>query len=267
MIKVFERQRHPRRAAERRRESRVYNLGRVDSHATHLAVVAGDGNTSTGFVDLARAEFQGTAFPLARDLFITAWHVYDAASQSGKQVAVGRIMTPTTQVQIVKDVDLFPDIDLAILHCPGLSAGRLDFEFRPLPYLGTVAAVGFPFGLTLNASPPHTYVLRAFKGNIVTRRGLTELRGVPPGYETSFVPPPGLSGAPLLSMDRREPAVVGVVLKDYTAELAHNPERSMKLGIALDIEELLTLDSKFVGGSIAEKVFKKDRVPKRDGQP
>jgi hypothetical protein len=265
------REQRSRRAAQReqrRRESRLYNLGAVDVHATHLAVAGGNEDTSDHLFDLSRAEFHGTAFPLTTDLFISAWHVFDAAAKSGKRVAVGRVMTSPAQVQVVKDADLFPDIDLAILLCPGLTVGKLEFEFRTLPYLATVASLGFPFGLTLNRVPPHTYILRGFKGNIVTRRGLTELPAVPPGYETSFVAPPGLSGAPLLSMDRREPAVVGMMLREDTLQIGQgDAARSMKIGIALDIQELLTLDCKFVGGSIAERVFHTDRIPKRDGRP
>jgi hypothetical protein len=238
----------------------------MDAHSTHLAVVSGTGNSSSGFFDLSRAEFHGTAFPLAPDIFITAWHVYDAAAQSGAQVAVGRVMTDPQQVQIVTDVDLFPKVDLAFLRCPGLKAGSLPFNFGPLKYLADVAALGYPFGLNLKQGGPHVQILRAFKGHIVTRRGLTEYPAVvPPGYETSFVPPPGLSGAPLLSL-AGTPAVAGIILKHYKAELAHDPERRMELGIALDVEEILTLDSKLIGGSVAERLFKRTRIQPRDGQ-
>ena len=236
-------------------------------NASHLAVVSGHGAPSGGLFDLSRGEFHGTAFLLAPSLFVTAWHVYRDAAGSGDHVALGRVMTRVQQAQLVVDADEFPQIDIAILKCPGLEASRLPFDFTPLEYLSEVGAMGFPFGLTLTPGGPHVQVLRAFKGHVVTRRGLTEYGPVvPPGYETSFVPPPGLSGAPLLSLGSKL-AIKGVVLKEYVAELAHAPERKMMLGLALDIEELLTLDSRLVGGSIAEKLFRRDRIPKRDGTP
>jgi hypothetical protein len=127
--------------------------------------------------------------------------------------------------------------------------------------------MGFPFGLTIRPGGPHVQILRAFKGHVVTRRGLIEYPPiVPPGYETSFAPPPGLSGAPMMSLGSRI-AVRGMMLKEHTAELAHAPERKMTLGLALDIEELLTLNSRLVGGSVAEKLFRRDRVSMRDGSP
>ena len=48
------------------------------------------------------------------------------------------------------------------------------------------------------------------------------------------------------------PVVAGVVLTHHTAELAG---RRMELGLAVDSEELLTIDSRILGGSIAEKLF------------
>lgn len=242
--------------------SRLFN-------ATHLAVVSGKRDDADGLLALARGEFQGTAFPLApsRSLFITALHVYRAAVADGDRVAVGRVMTGTQQIQLVADSEEFPEIDLAILLCPGLQTPTLRFDFTPLEYLSEVAAVGFPFGLTLMQGGPHVQILRAFKGHVVTRRGLTELQPiVPPGYETSFVPPPGLSGAPLLSFGSSV-AVKGVILQEHVAELVHAPERKMALGLALDIEELLTLDSRLVGGSVAEILFNRPKLPRRDGTP
>jgi hypothetical protein len=49
-----------------------------------------------------------------------------------------------------------------------------------------------------------------------------------------------------------------MVLQHHTAEFQ---DRKMELGVALDIEELLALESRIVGGSIAEMIF---RVPRID---
>ena len=222
----------------------------MDVHSTHLAVVSGGGDETDDLFDLSRGEFQGTAFPLAPHLglFLTACHVYDAAAAHGS-VAVGRIMTTPKQIVLVDDAERFPDIDLAILSCNGLRADPMPFNFRTLSYLDNVAACGFPFGVTIAANGPHTQILRAFKGNIVTRRELSELGGCPPGYEVSFPAPPGLSGAPLLSLATQEPSVVGVILQQHSAELG---DRRMDLGLALDIQAVYSIQSRLAGKAVGQ---------------
>ena len=154
---------------------------------------------------------------------------------------------------LVKDSELFDDIDLALLHCPGLLAEILPVNFAALGFLVDVFAIGFAFGLE-----PPVFHLRAFKGHVVNRRELTIVPGRPPGYEVSFVPPPGLSGAPLLtSLPGGLASVTGVILQHHTAEFR---DRKMDLGLALDIEEILTLESRIVGGSIAERLFRQPRL-------
>jgi len=239
---------------------------------THLAVVSGAAGND-GLLDLARLEIYGTAFPLApsRGLFGTALHVYQqaaehAAAQQNGLVAVGRIMDSPEQTVPVNDREEFPGIDFVILSCPGLQAPRLDFDFTPLEYLSEIVACGFPFALTLTEGGAPVKYLRAFGGSVVTRRGLTELPSIPPGYETSFVPPPGLSGAPLLTV-RDGVSIRGVILREHVVELGHAPERKMMLGIALDIEELLTLNSRLVGGSIAKLLFGKEPLDRGERTP
>lgn len=166
---------------------------------------------------------------------------------------MARLTPGNFYAQTVQDFEIFDDIDLALLYCSNLSAEILPFSLTPLNFLMDVFTMGFPFGF----EPPFYYI-RAFKGHVVTRRGLTSLPGVPAGYELSFVPPPGLSGAPLLILlPDGSPVVTGMVLQHHTAEYR---ERRMKLGLALDIEELLTLESRIVGGSIAERLFNRQRL-------
>lgn len=230
----------------------------MNPHAVNLAVVAGRGNQEEAVFELNYGVSHGTAFCLAPHLFLTAAHVFRAAQADG-EVALARLTPGQFQVQTVHDVEVFEDIDVALLLCPHLGAEILPYNFEPLYYLVDVFAMGFPFGF----EPPFSY-LRAFKGHVMTRRVLISLRGGPPGYELSFVPPPGLSGAPLLTMlPDGSTAVTGIILQHYTAEYC---ERRMDLGLALDIEELLTLDSRLVGGSIAERLFRRPRIPPRSQQ-
>ena len=51
-----------------------------------------------------------------------------------------------------------------------------------------------------------------------------------------------------------------MILKHHTAEFGG---RQMDLGLALAIEELLTLDSKLLGGSVAERLFRRTRLVRR----
>ena len=243
-------------------------------NATHLAVISGAPDPDNpALLDLARAEIFGTAFPISPSLglFATAHHVYRdaaeyAASKTNGSVAIGRIMTKIQQIVFVEDKEEYPAIDFALLKCTGLKTPKLAFDFRPLDYLDEVFACGFPFAITVVQAEAYAYYLRAFAGHIVTRRGLTELPAIPPGYETTFVPPPGLSGAPLITAGSHL-AIRGIVLKEHIAELAHVPERKMNLGIALDIEELLTIDSRLVGGSVARMIFERDKLDRGERTP
>jgi hypothetical protein len=236
----------------------------MNAHRASLAVLAGNGDPLDGQFSLERGEFHGTAFCMTPGLFVTAAHVYQDARGAGG-VALARL-GPDTDIRPVRDAEVFPEVDLALMSCPGLEAEVMKFVFEPLPFLADVFAIGYAFGseISTREGEPHVYHLRAFKGHVVTRRGLTRLPGVPPGYEVSFVPPPGLSGAALLIRQGEEVAAVGIVQTHHTAELAG---RRMDLGLAVDSEELLTLHSRLVGGSIAEKLFGLDPVPLRDRRP
>jgi hypothetical protein len=220
-------------------------------HAVSLAVLAGRGDRDLDAFELNFGLFHGTAFCLAPDLFVTAAHVYGAAQGEG-EVALARLTRPRVQAQTVRDAEVFEHLDLALLVCPNLEAEILPVSFAAQSFLAEVVPYGYPFGLEMP-----NYYLRAFRGHVVTRRSLTILPGAPPGYELSFVPPPGLSGAPLLLPAGGGEAVTGIVLKHHKAEFQ---DRSMELGLALDIEELLTLDSRILGGSIAERLYGQPRL-------
>ncbi len=224
----------------------------MNPHAVNCVVMAGHNNVEDRVFDLRYGLFHGTAFCVAPNLFLTAAHVFRDAQSDG-EVLIARLTPGNFYGVPVRDSEVFAEIDLALLHCPGLQAEILPFNFAPLGFLTDVSAMGFAFGFE-----PPTAHLRAFKGYVVNRRALTILPAEPPGYELSFVPPPGLSGAPLLvSLPNGYDAVTGVILKHHTAEFQ---ERKMELGLALDIEELLTLDSKIIGGSVAEGLFRQPRI-------
>jgi hypothetical protein len=104
--------------------------------------------------DIEHGLFHGTAFCLAPNLFLTTGHVLRDARDDGEQVATARLTPGDFHGVIVQDSELFEDIDLALLHCPGLGAQILPFIFQPLPFLADVCAAGFAFGF----EPPEFHI-------------------------------------------------------------------------------------------------------------
>jgi hypothetical protein len=229
----------------------------INAHALNCAVLAGREDKATRTFDLARGVFHGTAFCIAPNLFLTAGHVFRAARSDGAEVCVARLTPGNFHGITVHDFELFDAPDLALLYCPGLAADIVPINFTTLPFLADVFSAGFAFGF----DPPKFHV-RAFKGYVVNRRELDGSPVSPPAYELSFIPPPGLSGAPLLTSTADGTVhVCGIILGQHTTEFM---ERRMDLGIALDIEEILTLDSRIIGGSIAECIFRRPKIHRND---
>ena len=129
----------------------------MNPHAVNLAVLAGRGNREESVFDLNYGVFHGTGFCLAPHLFLTAAHVLRDAQADG-DVALARLTPGQHQAQIVRDAEVFEDIDLALMVCENLGAEILPFSFGPLGYLADVFAMGFAFGFE-----PPVYHLRAFK--------------------------------------------------------------------------------------------------------
>jgi hypothetical protein len=223
----------------------------INPHAVNLAVLAGRAERENRKFDLHYGVFYGTAFCLAPEVFLTAAHVFRAAQadaeHKGGEVALARLTPNDFHGNTVSEFEYFDGIDMAILKCPGVHSQIVQLNFNSLTYLDDVFAMGFPFGFE-----PPVFHLRAFKGHIVTRRGLAMYSATPPGYELSFVPPPGLSGAPLMHNYQGRITIRGMILQHFTVE---HMDRKMELGIALDIEEILTLTSSILGGSLAERLF------------
>ena len=79
---------------------------------------------------------------------MTAAHVYEEAAAAGN-VALGRLTPGKVQGDEVRDYELFPEIDIAILSS-NLEAEILELRFRPpLYYLDDVFAFGWGFGINI----------------------------------------------------------------------------------------------------------------------
>jgi hypothetical protein len=210
----------------------------MDPHSLSLAVVSGKGNKDKNAFEINHAIFYGTAFCIKPNLFVTAAHVLNGAKVDG-EVALARLTPRSPHIVPVKEHEIFDDIDLALLHCPGLSAVLLPFNSSPLGFHDDIFTYGYPFGL----EKPN-YYLRAFKGHVVTRRRLASLPAKPPGYELSLIPPPGLSGAPLIyNLPDGSSCIAGMILQQHTIEYC---ERQMDLGLALDTAVMRALKSKII---------------------
>jgi len=196
--------------------------------------------------------FFGTAFPIRPGVFVTAAHVVRAARDSGGKVAVYRTGPRSREVpsavHCVDDIELFDGLDLALVKCAGhANLVSLPLLFEPLDVLTPVTAVGFAVGIDVQYQ---TFVHRAFAGNVVTRRELYHMKPQqPPGYELSFVTPPGLSGAPFVIRTADGDFVAGYIVHWWRVELEGVEYR---FGIAVASEALLSVTSAIVGGSLAE---------------
>jgi S1-C subfamily serine protease len=154
----------------------------------------------------------GSSWPVAPDYLITNAHV----------VAGGQSIQVQTPDGVTRDatVVLFdPDIDVAILHVPGLGLGPLTIAAAD-PIRGTVGAViGFPGGGAQRVAAGGVRGTENAQGRniygdgLVTRR-IMVLNGAPPPGEGSFVIP-GDSGGPMVNLNG---VVIGLVFAASTLD-------------------------------------------------
>ncbi len=174
----------------------------VTIHDLHLGVVAGHGKVGEA-LEVVSPFIYGTAFPIRPGVFATAAHVLrNAMADAGKEgvVALCRRGPEDIESGPVVRTDVHAGIDLALLECPyfaklpglPMMVGELDIFTR-------VSAAGYPYAVDAERL---AFVLRGFAGTVVTRRELYHLPSQPPGYELSFPAPRGLSGAPLVHVNR-----------------------------------------------------------------
>jgi hypothetical protein len=236
-----------------------------DPLGVHLAVVAcKETQDPTQPLDMATPVFYGTAFVIAPGLLATAAHVVNNARAAGPRLGIMQFKNAEPRSItgfLVKDVETFPGIDLALLLCSAPAAPILPFEFAPLPFFEQIQSIGFPLSLDPERM---VFEVRGFQGHIVTRREFFRLPGQPPIYELSFGPQPGLSGAPLLVYRQGRPHIVGMVIEHDTIEAGGV---KVHLGVALDAQEFLRVRSRILGASLAEAIFRREMLPARKQTP
>lgn len=200
----------------------------------------------------------GTAFAITDQLFLTAGHVVTNAASVGVP-CLGRLAVGKELYERIEDFELFKGIDVGLVKCPGLAPQVLNVEFSRLAIFEEVKTVGFALGLDPQF---HSYAPRGFAGHIVAGRQRFTHGDQPLIYELSFVPPKGMSGAPLMKAER--PSVAGVVLGWEEVEIE---DSSTKLGIAVTAEEFLRLESRLTGEPLSRLFGKEQLAPRARIKP
>jgi len=206
---------------------------------------------------LARADFFGTAFCVAPNVFMTAAHVVHAAEEHGTLGLAG----PGTDVtgaagamggRRVDHREIWDDRDVPVLYCnaPGTLLNR--WMVHPVQVLEDLGAFGYPHAVTRSEAGEQFNVLfRAYKGYVITTRGFERLAARSRVYELSCPFPEGLSGAPVLYNKHGVLAVAGMVLGESTVEYGGVDHR---VGIALMADEIVGLHSERLRGGLAQQL-------------
>lgn len=229
----------------------------------HLPVMSGQWKKGGGFAAAVPVVY-GTAFPIAHGgIFVTAAHVIRDAKSDGEPV-LSRLRSGDGAMQAyqIVDMELFEGLDLAVMRCPALEAAiplSLDFD-RELTIFDEVSAVGYPFSVDAEHL---TMVHRGFAGHIVTRREFYHLPMQPPGYELSFLTPPGMSGAPLVAKQGGSHYCYGYIIQQSSVSVK---DVTVALGLAVSIEVLLWIRSAVVGKPLAF-VLGREPVEPRPPEP
>jgi hypothetical protein len=230
-----------------------------DSLALMFAVLSANKDRQPdGPFPMARDVIFGTAFAIADDLFLTAGHVVEAAASVG-DVSLGRfaISTADGAFDVAADWEVFEGVDIALIKCPGFSPAIFQMHFGKLPIFSEVRAMGFANGLEPEY---HSYAPRGYLGHVVAGLQQFRLRGQPFSYELSFVPPKGLSGAPLIPSGFGPSTAAGIVTSSQSVEVDGS---ATHVGVAIAAEELLRLSSRIIGGPVAT-MFGCDQVAARE---
>lgn len=222
------------------------DLMAVTLHDLHLGVVAGDGRPGDA-LEVAKPVVYGTAFSVRSGIFLTAGHVLrDALKDAGPNGVIGLFRKGPKEIESgpVVRTDYHPGIDLALLECPYFAwLPPLPMAFGELNIFARVSAAGYPYAVDAERL---AFVPRGFAGTVVTRRELYHLPSQPPGYELSFPAPRGLSGAPLIVVNRQGTWCAGYVIENWKYDSG-----DFIAGLAVASDALLSVESPLFGGAFA----------------
>lgn len=218
----------------------------------------------------------GTGFSVAENIFFTAGHVVQEIQAQELTVSIGINVENTIRHFPVTDVEVLPEIDLAILKTETSlkAAKQFRWNLKKLGMLQEVSAVGFPFAVDFSESKAY---VRSFRGYIVSEHDWERLLTKPRVYEISFLAPAGLSGSPLLLMDI-PPSVCGYIIGNSKIEIPvlRDIERISEdkskiiveryemstFGISITIESIMDIKSQILGGSIKKFLVENELILK-----
>jgi hypothetical protein len=234
-------------------------------------VLGGDNLTPS---DFRLANIYGTAFPIGGEYFLTADHVLKNALKNPYcGLGFAGLNRQLSSRSLIAH-ESFPDYDVALLQGYAPDTPLLSWDLTNQDPFADVQTMGYPLAWDVKQSEIYT---RAFKGHIVTTRRWHDLKAAPNIYELSFQAPPGLSGAPLVSI-AYPPQLVGMIIKDTTSQMGlptsiitekssdgtqtiTEIQEAFHLGIALTSGVLASIHSELLGGSLATRLRRAGLLP------
>lgn len=214
-------------------------------------------------------EIYGTAFSLSNHFFITNEHVMNAVLQQPFR-AIGFTEGNQFKYVTIDAWELFSSIDIAVFSTRIPKAKNVKWHTPEEAMLSEVQTTGYPYAL----NPESQVVIRSFQGKLVTARTWYELSGKPRVYELPFPCPRGLSGAPLwkIGNSRSLPVLGGIIFGNSISEMVVYREREMSkdgtdtiifektealhLGLAVQSQSVVTIQSSLLGTSIYDFLVK-----------
>ncbi len=207
----------------------------------------------------------GTAFYIENNFFITCAHTIHNAKEH-EIVALG-YQNEKSQLSfsLVQDTEVFEDNDSGILVASVKRAKSYPWLSQKLAMLNDVVSTGYAFGF----DNEHSEVLiRSFKGHITLVGFNHNFPKVPAHYELSYMCPRGISGAPLIHVNKNQPYICGFTVgneqtsmvvwssedveEETNTKTVYQREESFHRGIAMQAESFFELKSKLLGMKIID---------------
>jgi len=200
-------------------------------------------------------EMLGTCFSIGGGFYLTAGHVAKTAIERVLKKAIRFQDKPGQNSFLIEEFEVLPQADVAIFRAP--HDWMLPMPWLPaesvLEPLEDVKTFGFPHAMSNHENSLH---VRCYKGYVVATvtvpgagtEGLVRDGGIAKGtvvYELSFISGRGISGAPLVSSDRK--ATVGVVVAIAQSAIG---DEVLQHSIAVTSRAIFPLHSDLLGNTI-----------------
>jgi hypothetical protein len=225
----------------------------------------------------------GTAFKLLQNTFMTTGHSVEAA-QSERPFGIGTPLEVRGRVWIMPATaaEIIPEYDLGLIRVDEPDDSRINALPWTMTAIGGgdyVMSGGYAMGLDL---AEHTLTCRSFRGNVVADLyKVTLLAGNPVYYELSFAAPVGLSGAPVMDINRnvvgyiignRQSGMETIVSREVSSDGAKEETftrwEGISYGLAVSCHSLKDVKSELLGMSIGEFIQSRPAEPNlRGGRP